>query len=122
MTTIKYSITGLTIATTNMKAMLQFYTHVFNITFTQQTMNNFTLHQGVWQNLTLLLCPTELAKNTAKENKHQFNIEVSDLKLFIDRVQQFSGKILGEITEDRSGLSVAILDPDNNSIVLKETK
>ena len=70
-------------AITNMQKMLAFYSNVFQIEFTEKEMYGSHLYSGIWGELNLLFCPAEIAQNTAEQNRHQFDIEVSDFILNI---------------------------------------
>ena len=117
-----YKIEGLTIAITNMKQMLDFYSNVFNVKFEAKKMYGTTLYTGVWGGLNLLFCPAEIAGNTAIQNRHQFDITVPDLQSIIGLATKHGGKLMGEIAEDRHSRSIGIYDPDNNSITFKQVK
>ena len=95
-----YQIEGMTIAITNMEAMLSFYSNVFNIQFTEKEINGSKLYSGVWGGLNLLFCPAKIAGNTAEQNRHQLDIIVSDLTKTIQLTIKYGGKTMGEIVED----------------------
>lgn len=118
----QYQIEGMTIAITKMDEMLAFYSAVFQISFEEKDMFNTNLYAGKWGNLNLLFCPANIAKNTATQNRHQFDIVVSDLAIIVDLVSKNGGELMGEIAEGDNELSVGIYDPDRNSILLKEYK
>jgi predicted enzyme related to lactoylglutathione lyase len=116
-----FKIEGVTVATTNMDQMVNFYSQVFGVEFKERQMLETKLYSGKWANIDLLLCPAEIAKNTAKQNRHQFEIAVSDLNTFIEKVTEHGGELIGDITTSSDGsLSVGIYDPDKNSILVKQ--
>ncbi|MTI38850.1 VOC family protein [Fulvivirga lutimaris] len=117
-----YKIEGMTIAITNMEAMLKFYTALFNIKFKELEMFNTKLYSGQWGELKLLFCPADIARNTATQNRHQFDIVVSDISKTIDVAINNGGVKMGEVNEDDQTLSVGIYDPDQNSITFKQLK
>lgn len=117
-----YKIEGMTVAITNMEAMLNFYTALFNIKFTQQEMFGTKLYSGQWGELKLLFCPAEIAQNTATQNRHQFDIIVSDIYKAIDIATKNGGKLIGEINKDNHSLSAGVYDPDQNSMTFKQLK
>jgi len=117
-----YQIEGMTIAITKMEQMLDFYTNVFKIRFTEKEMYESKLYSGIWGGLNLLFCPAEIAGNTAVQNRHQFEIVVSDLDKIIELTTKYGGKTMGEIVEDEHSWNVGIYDPDKNSILFKQLK
>ncbi|NAS31887.1 hypothetical protein GTQ40_12945 [Flavobacteriaceae bacterium R38] len=118
----RYSIQGMTMAITNMEKMLSFYSNVFDIQFEEKEMYNSKLYTGIWGGLNLLFCPAEIAQNTATQNRHQFDIIVSDIQKTIYLAIQHGGETIGDIFEDASSLSIGIYDPDKNSITFKQLK
>ena len=115
-----YEIEGMTMAITDMNAMLEFYANVFNMEFEEMDVYGSKLYSGEWAGMKMLFCPAEIAGNTAEQNRHQFDIIVSDLQATIDVASQFGGELMHEIVETDSYKSVGIYDPDKNSIVFKE--
>lgn len=81
-----------------------------------------TLYAGNFDYLKLFLCPAEIARNEARQNRHQFDIIVFDLEEILERVLKFGGEVIGKATEDEDFKSVGIYDPDRNSMVLNEWK
>lgn len=118
----KPHIEGMTVAVTNMKPMLEFYTGVFEMKFEPIELYGSTLYSSRLDALKVLFCPAEVASNTAKQNRHQFDIIVQDLDNLMERALQFGGSLLGEVVEDDASKSVGIYDPDGNSILFKEMK
>ena len=119
---IAYKIEGVTIAVTNMEAMRTFYEKLFGIDFEEKRLFGSLLYSGYWGILNLLLCPAEIAKNSATQNRHQFEIIVQDIQKAIKLAVRNGGTKMGEISEDKDCWSIGIYDPDNNSMVLKQTK
>lgn len=119
---MNYQIQGLTMAITNMEAMLDFYMHVFNMTFIEKKMNENHLYSTVWSGLDLLFCPAYLAGIKATQNRHQMDIIVENINKVIDKAIEFGGKMMGEVVEDENSKSVGIYDPDGNSILFVEMK
>ncbi len=117
-----YQIEGMTIAITNMERMLEFYSKVFDIDFSEKEMYNSKLYSGHWGGLDLLFCPAEIAGNTAIQNRHQFDIIVSDLEAIIEVATKYGGKTMGGIVENEDIRNVGIYDPDKNSILFKQLK
>lgn len=118
-----YHIEGMTMAIKNMAQMLDFYSNTFDIQFSEKELFGDKLYAGVWGGLNLLFCPaTLLAKNTAEQNRHQFDIVVADLQKVIEITEKYGGQPMSEVVEDEHAYSVGIYDPDNNSILFKQLK
>lgn len=114
------TIEGITIAVTDMEAMCQFYQNVFNLEFEAFSLAQQTLYTTHWGGIIFTLCPAELAKISAKENRHQLDILVEDLEAAVLSVLKEGGSILGDKTDNSTQKEIGIRDPDGNSLVLKE--
>ena len=119
---ITATLKGMTIAVTNMNAMLTFYHQVLGIEFSEQELFGRQLYTGKWGTLELLFCPADLAQNTAKQNRHQFDIVVPDLQHVIQLVTANGGSLMSEPVEKEGEWSVGVYDPDQNSMVIKQLK
>ena len=117
-----YQIEGLTMAVTKMDEMIAFYSAVFSIEFQAREMYGRILYSTSWGRLQLLFCPADLAGNTAEQNRHQFDIVVTDLDAVIKNALANGGELMGEPTEDQNTRTASIYDPDRNSIVFKAYK
>ncbi len=117
---MNYQLEGLTLAVTRMDDMLAFYKGVFGLEFEAQEMHGFKLYKTEWANLSLLFCPASLAQNTATQNRHQFDIIVSDLDEVVKAAKANHGELMHEPTDMGGVKSVGIYDPDRNSMVFKQ--
>ncbi len=117
---MKPSIIQITIAVFNEKKMYEFYSEAFRIKFEIKKFPDFELYEGDWDGMKLLLCPAEIAKNTATQNRHQFHIEVDDIGKFFKIALEFGGSILEEVMNNNSSKTGSLSDPDGNSIVVSE--
>lgn len=115
-----YKIEGLTIAISNMEQMLQFYQRVFDLKFERQDQFGTVLYSSNWDNLKLLFCPKEITGVSVNRNRQQFDIIVANLDTILQVVQQNGGSLMHEIQTTETQKAVGIMDPDGNSIVLKE--
>lgn len=115
------SLTGITLAVQNMSDMKRFYEKVFHVEFVEIEMYGGILYEGDFAGLKLLLCPAEIAGNTAEQNRHQLEILVSDLKKTMLMLKENGGEITGSIFEVQGFNTVAAKDPDENTIVLKQS-
>ena len=115
-----FNIEGVTLAVSDMDSMVTFYKEVFEVEFEPRKISGGTLYSGKWGNLELLLCPAEIAGNSAKQNRHQFEIAVNDVDEFLTKVKAYGGENMGEVAVDENGKkSIGIYDPDKNSILIK---
>lgn len=117
---MKYQIEGLTLAVTRMEEMLAFYKAVFNLEFDAQEMQSFTLYKTQWAGYSLLFCPASLAQNTATQNRHQFDLIVSDLDAVINAAKANHGELMQAPVQMDGVKSAGIYDPDRNSMVFKQ--
>ena len=115
-----FKIEGMTIAVSNMQAMLLFYRKVFNIDFNELDMYNSKLYSSQWCGINLLFCPAEIASNTADQNRHQLDILVPDLNQLLILVKKYGGEVMADIIEEDNVISVGVYDPDKNSILFKQ--
>lgn len=115
-------IEGLTIATYNTEAMVNFYAKVFGLAFESKQMYGTTLYNAEWSGLKLQFCPAQLAGIEAEQNRHQFDIVVDDLDKALVQVTVHGGSIMHDIQDSETSRTVGIYDPDKNSIVLIEKK
>lgn len=113
---------GITIASTNIESMVGFYENVFGVIFTEQDMFGAKLYSGNWLGISLLLCPAEIAQNTATQNRHQLDILIPDFDEVISKVLKFGGSLMNDISEENGIRKAGVYDPDNNSMVLIEHK
>ncbi|WP_424962001.1 VOC family protein [Ekhidna sp.] len=116
----KPRITGMTLAVTEMEKMIEFYSEIFQLNFEKTEMYGATLYNTQINDVAILFCPAEIAENTAKQNRHQLEFEVQDLKKILSVVKKHHGSTMGNPTENDGIIQVGINDPDNNSIVLKQ--
>ncbi|MGB5818798.1 MAG: hypothetical protein WBG90_04880 [Saonia sp.] len=115
-------IQGFTLAVTNITEMVLFYSNVFHLHFDEKEMYGTKMYAALWGELNVLFCPAEIAKNTAIQNRHQFDIFVSNLDDCITLAKKYGGELIGETVEDDKVRSIGIYDPDHNSMVIKQLK
>ena len=113
-------IIGLTLAVHEMTEMLKFYSIVFEMKFQCEEISGHKLYRGKLGLIDILLCPAQLAKNMASQNRHQLEILVQDIHASIKLASIYAYDILEEISEEKGYFSVCIYDPDKNSIILKQ--
>src|ERR1051326_8970267 len=107
----------ITLAVTDLPAMVHFYSSVFGVDLQPVAAYGTTLYRGVLHTTTVMLCPNDLADVQANQSRHQLTYTVSDLGAVIERVIAAGGTVQEQTpTSDRPSTAV-IRDPDGNSIV-----
>jgi predicted enzyme related to lactoylglutathione lyase len=115
------SLNRVTLATTNMGEMVRFYNEVFGAELKPAPQYGSTtpaFHQGTLAGINLLLCPNQIARIKAIENRHQLRFAVIDIEAAIQFVQAAGGKVDGKVTEQQGEKMIAVRDPDGNTIEL----
>ncbi len=113
-----YQISGFTIAVTNMEEMVNFYREVFEVRFTKVPKYGGILYEGKFGGMKMLMCPAEIARNTARQNRHQFDIIVDRLDDYKQKIPENGGSLLEDVTENNDCYALGFKDPDGNSMVL----
>ncbi|MDN5210600.1 VOC family protein [Fulvivirgaceae bacterium BMA12] len=117
-----YQIRGFTIAVTNMEEMVNFYREVFEIRFTKVPKYGVILYEGKFGRMKMLMCPADIARNTARQNRHQFDIIVKSLDNYKQKILENGGVLIENVTENNDCYAMGFKDPDGNSMVLIEYK
>jgi catechol 2,3-dioxygenase-like lactoylglutathione lyase family enzyme len=103
-------IERVTLAATNVQAMVEFYDAVFDARLEPVTAFGTTLYKGHFLGLDLLICPNEIAGVDARQNRHQFRLMVPELTTFVENMKTAGGTIINQ----NSG-AVGFRDPDGNT-------
>jgi len=116
------TIEGMSMAITNVQPMLDFYSHIFNISFEKRQGFDTVMYFAKWRGLKLLFVPVQLAgeEGALVQNKHQFDIIVPDMDQLISRVNRYGGKITGALIDDGIQKTVHAKDPDGNTFIFKQ--
>ena len=116
-------ITNLTIAATNVDAMVAFYNAVLYTNF--QPMELFpgtTAYRGILAGIPVLMCPNSVAQVDAKQNRQQFDFMVDDVRTTLASALVHGGRAL-QSAEEHNGMVIAsVYDPDGNSMVFSQPK
>lgn len=120
MNDIRFALDRITVATLNMKAMVKFYEKVFDASLQAKSAYGTTLYEGSLANLNLLLCPNEVAKVQAEQNRHQLRFIVTDVEETLRRAWDAGGSLEGDIVEDAGEKVAAVRDPDGNTIEFRQ--
>jgi predicted enzyme related to lactoylglutathione lyase len=109
-------IDRLTIAATDMVAMVRFYDSTFDTGFERIEGTDF--HLGQLAGLQILLCPNEIAQVEAEKNRIQLRLVVDDVDGLVRRAGDAGGTPFGERVESDGVVGWGVADPDGNSIEL----
>jgi predicted enzyme related to lactoylglutathione lyase len=113
------SLNRVTLTTTNMIMMVRFYNEVFGAELEPAPQYGVTtpaFHQGNLAGINLLLCPNQVARVKAAQNRHQLRFVVADIEAASQAVRAAGGKVDGNITEQQGEKLIAVRDPDGNTI------
>ena len=105
---------------TNSRAMATFYSKVFDIQFDSEESGGHMIYSGDFSGIEFVLVPVELSGVTTKENKIHFDVYVDDITTTIDLVGENGGRTNGQLVEDDSVKCIAVFDPDDNLIIVKQ--
>lgn len=118
-----YTLEAMSLAATNLEQMVNFYSSVFSVQFTEQALEEVSLYEGRFAGIDFCLFPAEAARTDAQQtNRMQFDIYVEDLHAAIDLVEAHGGRTNGRIGEDESVICIGVYDPDENFMVFKQRK
>jgi predicted enzyme related to lactoylglutathione lyase len=117
---MKIKLDRVVIASTNIEAMAGFYNELFDTGLEPFEAYGTTFYRGKLSGLDLVLCPNEIARVSADQNRHQFRFEINDLNGLAEKVMGAGGKFSEAISEDSETKSCAVRDPDGNTIELIE--
>lgn len=120
MSNLTVTITKIVIAYNDGDRMVQFYNNVFNADLSPIQVQDFTFYKGSFGMLELLFCPNEMLKIKAEKNNIQLIVQVNDLEEVLQKVIQFGGKQVQDISKSVNGAVVGISDPDGNTIEIVE--
>lgn len=116
------TIEGMSMAIVKVQPMLDFYSYIFNIKFEKRQGFDTVMYFAKWRGLKLLFVPVELAgeEGAVVQNKHQFDVIVSDIDQLISRVNRYGGEITGALIDDGIQKTIHAKDPDGNTFIFKQ--
>lgn len=120
MNDVRFALDRITVATFDMKAMVKFYSRVFDTSLEPKVAYGTTLYEGSLADLNLLLCPHDIAKVEAEQNRHQLRFVVNDVEEMMRRAWDAGGSLMGEIVEDAGEKIAGVRDPDGNTIEFRQ--
>lgn len=115
------TVTQLTIAVTDITAMVRFYSAVLNITFKPFSFGDWNLFTANLNNVKMVLCPNELACVNASQSRIQLECQVPDIKEALEHAKHSGGTIKQDVQEDQDKLYASVIDPDGNTVVLSSS-
>jgi predicted enzyme related to lactoylglutathione lyase len=107
----------ITIAITQMDAMVAFYNGLFDAGLQPlEPMNGFQFYGGKLAGIDLLFCPNEIAGVVAEQNRHQFRFVVDDVDALRLKASQLGGGMLDDGRVTTTSKSGSVSDPEGNTI------
>ena len=111
---------SMSIATTNMQAMVKFYETVFKTHLSPQKMGRYFFYTGQVGNINVTLTPNELKGVQADHNRYHLSFVVPNLEEHLMLAKNSGGMQTQEIDLESDEKYCEILDPDGNPIELVE--
>ena len=111
----RVELVELSLAATDVQAMVRFYDTLFDAGLQPSEAFGTTFHRGALHGVAFVLAPNDLAGVEARQNRHQFVYAVTDLSAFLARVTEAGGTV-----RDSTGTVATVLDPDGNTLVVKD--
>lgn len=106
----------ITIAVTNMEAMVNFYNQVFASNLAEAGSPLF--YNGTLAGFKLFFCSNTIPQIKADKNREQFHFIVENLEATLQKVTENGGQIMEGANQEDSMKAIGIIDPDGNTIVL----
>jgi catechol 2,3-dioxygenase-like lactoylglutathione lyase family enzyme len=113
-------IDRMTIAASDVPAMVGFYSALLGIRFGEHALGGHTLHVARWAGVELLILPRHVAEVHARDNTIQLRFRVPNVATALRDGVLADGVALGE-PEEIAGLRMAAMrDPDGNTLELAQ--
>jgi predicted enzyme related to lactoylglutathione lyase len=103
----------MTIAASDVDAMLKFYNAVFDAGF--EPMFNSPLYMGLIGGVEAILCPNTIAQVDAKQSRIQLRLRVDDIDEIIEKAKANGGTVFQDSANENARIG-ALRDPDGSSI------
>lgn len=107
-------VVELSLATSNMPAMVRFYDAVFGTQLQAHEAYGTTFYRGTLHGVRFVLAPNDLAGVEAQQNRHQFVYTAPDLDSLLELAVEAGGTV-----RDSTDTAATVLDPDGNTIVFQ---
>jgi predicted enzyme related to lactoylglutathione lyase len=102
-----------TIAVNQMQPMVTFYNRVLEANLSPFEAAGATFYRGSISGLEILLCPNEIARVDAKQNRKQLTFVVPDLRKILETVESAGGHV---VNQSDDGTICGVSDPDGNTL------
>lgn len=112
---MSFKLLKITVACTNISAMTDFYSKVFNVKFEEHDFG-FKMYSTKIGDISFLFCPNDIAGVVAEQNRHQFDYIVDDIEKLIERGLASGGSIHSELLKVENESTVTLFDPDGNTM------
>ena len=110
-------IQKITLASNDVEQMVKFYNEVLNCNLQSKKGLEFLLYEGELDGIIFQICPNEVAKVKASQNRQQFEFLVNDIEQVISLSERFGGSV-----KKRDEYVVSIIDPDGNTLVFTQNQ
>lgn len=77
---MNYTLEAMVLSATNMNAMVDFYSNVFGVEFTMESVSDQKLYTGTYAELEFTLVPAELNQIENPQNPTHYDIYVDDCR------------------------------------------
>ncbi len=111
-------ISSLAIRTSNVEAMLNFYSQAFQVEFREVSTYGISSQFGEINGITLKLVPIRDEADFKNFPVHQLGFVVPDVEAVIALALQHGGRQEGRLIRTEGKTQAAIRDPDGNTIEL----
>lgn len=113
-------IDQITIVSTNVKQMADFYSNVLGVQFSKTDGQGTVCYSGNMGDLKLIICTNPVTGYMTNQNRHQFDFVVGNISPIVTNSIKYGGKIKGDVMITAKQKSAIISDPDGNTIVFKQ--
>jgi len=110
-----FKLLKITVACTDIDAMANFYSKVFNVKFDEHDLG-FIMYSTKIGDISFLFCPNDVAGVVAEQNRHQFDYITDNIQEIIDNALNAGGSIHSELLKTDKESTVTLFDPDGNTM------
>lgn len=111
-----FGIGKITMAITNMEAMVRFYESVFDTKLEPFEAMGERFYQGRLLGCVVLFCPNRIAGVVAEQNRHQFDLLTDQIDAVVQRAVSAGGT--ARDGTNAGAKTATITDPDGNTMVI----